>query len=167
MNLRKLAYAALLGALTYLQPYRPFVVNGDSMSPSFDSGQWVVGIARPARLSRGDVVVFHHGAETMIKRVAYLPGDHIERYLVVDQWIVPPNERNRASMIRQRLRRNDLVVPERQLFVVGDNVYGSVDSRTYGPILSRDVVAVVPRAPTLKGGWYAPSHLTRSMVAAL
>lgn len=167
MNLRYPLCAAMLSALAYLQPYRPFVVDGDSMSPTLVTGEWVVGVARPTRLSRGDVVVFRHGAETMIKRVAYLPGDRIERYFVVHQWVVPPNPYMRASLVRRGLPRHDLIVPQGHLFVVGDNYPVSFDSRSFGSIDEGEVLALLPKAAPFADGWYAPSHLTKSMVAVL
>lgn len=167
MNLRLLLCAASLAALTYLQPLRPYVVDGTSMSPTLASGQWIVGDVRPRKVARGDVVVFRHGSDTMVKRVAYLPGDRIERYLLQDQWLVPLNERMRSSMIHRGLPRRDLVVPEACLFVVGDNYQESVDSRTYGPIDNEDVLAVLPKVAPRVDGWWSPGHLGQALVATL
>ena len=167
MNLRTATIAAFLAAFVYLQPYRPIVVSGDSMNPTLADGQWILGARRPPRIARGDVVVFRRGSETCVKRVVCLPGDGIEQYRLGDQWIVPSNERARASLVRQRKPRYDLVVPAGHLYVVGDNLYGSVDSRTYGPVPTADVVAVVPKAPAFTQGWYAPAHATRALMATL
>ncbi len=167
MNLRTPAAVALSGTLLLLQPYRPFVVDGDSMSPTLASGQWLIGDARPHQIARGDVVVFRRGSETMIKRVALLPGDRIERYHFLGEWKIPVNMMMRNAMVRQRMRRSDLTVPEDRLYVLGDNLAQSVDSRTYGTIPLHDVIAVVPRVGPSEQAWTAPDHLTRTLAAAL
>lgn len=167
MNLRSLAYAATLGALSYLQPFRPFVVEGNSMSPTLASGQWLVGKSRPKQISRGDVIVFRHGSETMIKRVAFLPGDRIERYRFIGEWKLPYNSVMREAMVRRGLPRWDLIVPPESLYVVGDNIAESVDSRTYGAIPMSDVLAIVPGVGPSVDPWRAPAHETHALVAQI
>jgi signal peptidase I len=66
MSPRFLTGAALLGALVVLQPYRPYVVAGDSMDPTFSSGQILIGRVRPKHVARGDVIVFRKDNETMV-----------------------------------------------------------------------------------------------------
>lgn len=167
MNLRIPAYTAALGAFVVLQPYRPYVVDGESMSPTFSSGQWLVGDSRPGRIERGDVVVFRYGSETMVKRVALLPGDRIERYRFLGEWKIPFNTVMRASMVRHHLPRHDLTVPTGRIYVLGDNFQESVDSRTYGTIPLRNVLAVVHGAAPTPEAWGVPEHLTPTPVALL
>lgn len=144
MNKRLLAAGAALATVALVQPYRPFVVSGESMTPTFKTGQILVANIRPSHLKRGDIVVFHHNDETMVKRVAYLPGDSIEKFWFADEWKTPNSDRMLKTMIRLKLPSKRSYVPAGHVFVLSDNPYGSVDSREYGPVSSDDIVAVIP-----------------------
>jgi signal peptidase I len=126
-------------------PFRPGVVVGGSMWPSFRSGQ-VFLMSRAGglgRLVRGDVVVFDLHGRTFIKRIVGLPGDEI--------WGIGWNDpdgtaaqllsteelpRMRALLSRHpALGRLEAVqVPAAHIFVVGDAANNSLDSRQLGPI---------------------------------
>src|SRR5437763_7947747 len=59
-----------------LSVFRVAKVQGDSMLPTFKSGQMVLVQTRlTGRLHRGDVVLVRHGDDILIKRVARLPGE--------------------------------------------------------------------------------------------
>lgn len=167
MSPRFLTGAALVGALAVLQPYRPFVVSGSSMSPAFMSGQIVIGNVRQTRVARGDVVVFRHGDETMIKRVAYLPSDRIELFRIIDQWLPASNKLVYRTLRTHKFPKRDYAIPEGCLYVIGDNAPASVDSRTYGPIDMSDVIAVVPGKESDRPSWFAGVHETANAIASL
>ncbi|HEX5630571.1 MAG TPA: nickel-type superoxide dismutase maturation protease [Acidimicrobiia bacterium] len=65
------ALAAALGAALRLRLTR-YEVAEDSMIPTLHPGDWVLGVRRPGRLGRGDIVVVDHphrpGFE-LVKRV--------------------------------------------------------------------------------------------------
>ncbi|KAK7380282.1 hypothetical protein VNO78_32790 [Psophocarpus tetragonolobus] len=103
-------------------------VRGGSMSPTFNpkTGSWMeetfddhVLVEKFClgnyKFSRGDVVVFRsplNHKETMIKRIAGLPGE----------WI--GTEHN-----------NDVIqIPSGHCWVEGDNTASSMDSKSFGPI---------------------------------
>ena len=97
---------------------------------------------------RGDVVVLHEltGAteRDLIKRVIALPGESIEiRNCEVDDRRQEarralPRSAGRRRQLRRRL--GPTVVPNDNVFVMGDNRPGSLDSRTLGPIPIHDIV---------------------------
>lgn len=105
-------------------------------------------------VSRGDVVVFHHGSgrdsRDLVKRVIALPGERVAlRGCVVyvnsvalrEPYVEPSvNGCGVGDLVEQ-------VVPAGRMFVLGDNREESADSRSFGPVsLSRVVgraVAVV------------------------
>lgn len=167
MSPRFLAGAALLGAIAILQPYRPYVVQGVSMSPTFSSGQLVFGMVRPHRVARGDVVVFRKGEETMVKRVAYLPSDRMEQFFIAGQWRTAPNALAYGTLHAHGFQRRNFVIPSGSLYVLGDNAYVSVDSREFGPIDSRDVIAVVPGTQSADFSPFAGVHESVRAVASL
>jgi len=113
-------------------------VDGASMEPTLFSGEYVVVNRLSYRLGsphRGDIIVFHFPRdpkEEYIKRVIGLPGDEVE-------------VRNGTVFINgQPLDENYLkvktnyigswVIPEGQLFVLGDNRNNSSDSHDWGTV---------------------------------
>ena len=135
-----------------------FVVDGTSMASTLAEGDRVFVNKLSYRLhepNRGDVVVLHQingrTERDLIKRVIGLPGETIEmvdcqvritevgapapRVLVepyLDPDVVSP-DRCGAQFAPQ-------VVPEGEVFVLGDNRDGSQDSRALGPIPQDDLV---------------------------
>ena len=101
--------AGLAAAYGFLR-WRPFrmEVEGPSMRPALEPGDWAIAIA-PARVRRGDVVVVEHperpGLE-IVKRVVNVPGDVApDGFALVDQ-----------------------------VWIEGDEPQSSTDSRQFGPI---------------------------------
>lgn len=52
-------------------------VVGESMSPTLQTGQIIVGHRRIKRLQSGDVVVLYHEGLEKIKRIAYVSEDRV------------------------------------------------------------------------------------------
>jgi signal peptidase I len=123
-------------ALFFALNFRVVVVNGPSMEPTYQSGDrllmttayWLFGDIR-----KGDVVVvMRPSGELLIKRVVALPGEPVPR----DYW---------SPLVYMMGGR----VPEGHLFVVGDNLSRSEDSRQIGAVPVRYVVGKIV------GGWRA------------
>ena len=133
-----------------------FVVQGESMEPSFRRDQYVL-VSRMAyrrrEASRGDVVVLHYPRQpgrNYIKRIVGLPGEKVrvegsrvfidgrlleEPYLQAEG---PPGKSNtplRSATPGGSLDRPDeWSLGERQYLVLGDNRSNSHDSRSFGPL---------------------------------
>jgi signal peptidase I len=104
-----LALAAAVG--WWAARRRPFrvAVEGESMRPSLEPGEWALAVRRP-RIRRGDVVVLDHPSRPgfeMVKRVLAVPGD-----VAPDGRALGPDE----------------------LWVEGDAPGVSTDSRSFGPV---------------------------------
>lgn len=159
------AAAFLIGCL-----YRPTVVVGHSMEPTLLPGQ-VVWTDRSYYLwhppRRGDVVVFCHQGEATVKRVYAGPGETVyyvccdsEPLLFISAKDVPTARKRlrRGMVLRSRRLRRDSV------FVLGDNVNTSEDSRHFGPVPVRSLLGRVrlPRDPgRLRAHEYSPPPLIR------
>jgi signal peptidase I len=126
------------GSLLWLR-WRPFrvAVEGASMSPTLEPGDWLVAV-RTRSVREGGLVVVEHPSRPgyeMVKRVAAVPGD-----LVGDRTLGPG-----------------------EYWVTGDNEDASTDSRSLGPI-GRDRIRgrvvlrywPVERAMWMSSGWPIP-----------
>lgn len=120
-------------------------VEGFSMRPTLDDGEFVLVNRLAYQMGthqRGDIIVFHHPSgqkqEDLIKRVIGLPGDHVKA------------EAGNIYVNDTRLKENyiaaapaysgEWVVPDGQLFVLGDNRNNSSDSHQWGFVQYDDIV---------------------------
>lgn len=139
-------------------PYRIGITYGTSMEPTYHNGQPYLlerpHAGRPVR--RGDVVLFRRAGQTYMKRVLALPGD---RFYVLAR---KPGEYDAEELVRDwelpRIRRMieagwtacrivQRVVPAGHLYVVGDNMLLSEDSRSFGFVELESVVGRIIDAP--------------------
>jgi signal peptidase I len=130
---------------------QPFLVQGASMEPTFESGDYLLvdeisyQVKEP---SRGDLIVFRYPGNPnlfYIKRIIGLPGDTVE---FVDSRIFvnsEPLEENYlpAGVETRSFGDSEFVLGEKQYFVMGDNRPYSSDSRRWGPIEKKDIVGEV------------------------
>jgi signal peptidase I len=128
---------------------QPFIVSGESMFPTFESGEYIIVDQLTYRLHepmRGDVIVFRYPQDPskfFIKRIIALPNEKIRiegrnviitmtdgTEITLDEPYVELERENKVSMS---------MAPD-EYFVMGDNRLASLDSRVWGP-LKRDMIS--------------------------
>ena len=143
------AVAVIIGLRTLRQRFAVVTVTGQSMQPTLIAGDRVLVRRRDIReLQSGQIVVFRRpasdstwqtepprsadgGAGWAIKRLAAIPGDRL------------PAEILATADCNPELLVPGLVVPCQKLFVIGDNVDGSFDSRHFGYVPAEHLLGVV------------------------
>lgn len=133
---------AAFGALSavFLQPYRMMMFVGSSMEPTYHN--YSLLLTEPVsrdQLKRGMVVIVNTASGPIVKRIAYLPGDSILQAKAGSQWydmiLVKPLTKESLS----RLKWRHLVVPQGAVFLLGDNMTVSFDSRSIGCISMNEI----------------------------
>ena len=140
---------------------KPFVVNGASMQPSFNTTDRHFGDYLIVELisykfkspKRGEIIVFKgnksKGAESrLIKRVIGLPG---EKITITKDAIFVTNDGNKIKIEEPYLDENfkanyksqEVLLGQDEYFVLGDNRNNSFDSRFVGAIEESDIIGQV------------------------
>lgn len=149
------AIALVLAGLVRYFLVQPFFVEGASMEPNFEDGEYLLideisyYFKSP---ERGEVIVFHYPLDTSkyyIKRVVGLPNETVEikngkvviyndgnpdGFVTIESYL--PREGITAGNIKKKLGKSDY-------FVLGDNRLASSDSRQWGTLPTNDIVGRV------------------------
>lgn len=143
--------------VVYLFLMQPHQVNGQSMVPTFQNGDYLLTDKVSYRLGepvRGDVIIFHAPPAAncpegtgcdFIKRVLGLPGEVVE---VKDNGIFINGEKLYESYLPESYhteagaysRDRVITLGPTEYFAVGDNREHSSDSRAWGPITRDEIV---------------------------
>lgn len=132
----------------FFYAFRMARVQGRSMWPTYKPGQWLLvrRLNWPAPALRvGEVIVFRKDGEELVKRIVALPGERPpadgEAALAIARDVVG----NPSSQPRREAGILSEPVPAGHLYVVGDNLPHSEDSRDFGPIPTASVLGRVLR----------------------
>jgi signal peptidase I len=129
---------------------QPFVVEGESMHPTFESGNYLIVDELTYHLSapkRGDVIIFRYPGDPnifYIKRLIGLPGEtvHIDHgqttVTKTNGTTITLNETYVVS--EDATYTQDTTLGTDQYFVMGDNRPRSSDSRIWGPLPRKNIV---------------------------
>jgi signal peptidase I len=164
-----LAVVVFVVIQTSIQNFR---VEGSSMQPTLEGGQYLLvnklvylkldqeRLARVIPFWRvdksqesfavhppksGEVIVFHYPGDTtrdFVKRVIGVPGDRVE----IRRGTVYVNGRPLDEpyiTVQDTSDMRQLVLKEKEYFVLGDNRRGSNDSRSWGPVPEEHILGKV------------------------
>lgn len=145
--------------------FQSYEVDGPSMETTLQHQDRLIVYKLPrtiARISgndylphRGDIIIFNtyeigNEKKQLIKRVIGLPG---ERVTIKDGTVTVFNKQNPAGfepdstmsygkviVTTPNEKEIDVTIPEKTVFVLGDNRANSLDSRGLGPVPAKDIV---------------------------
>ena len=137
----------------------PYIVQGASMDPTFETGQYLIVDRLGYRFEepkRGDVVVFKYPKDEktyFIKRIIGLPGEKVN----INKGIVTISKTDNdpthgggvfaqvlsepyVSSLHEKADFYETTLAQDQYFVMGDNRAESSDSRYWGPLPKRLII---------------------------
>lgn len=90
-----------------------------SMEPTLPKGSYIIGLRLYTDLEKGDIIIFRHDGKLLVKRIAAVGGEYVER------------------------NGEFLLIPEDCYYLLGDNTGNSLDSRYWEKpfVLGIDVTA--------------------------
>jgi signal peptidase I len=144
-------------------------VDGSSMEPSFQDGDYVIVnklAYRSGEFQHGDVIVFPfplNREEDFIKRIIALPGDSLE--IVGGKLFLNGNLLIETYLLAETNGDMDeIILPAGHIFVMGDNRNDSSDSRVWGPLNVDEIIgkAVFRYWPFDTSGFVDHSEITYS-----
>lgn len=152
-----LVIAMSIFLVVYLFVMQPHQVNGQSMVPNFQNGEYLLTDKVSYKIGepqRGDVIVFH-APETaqcpkgtgcdFIKRILAVPGETVavknDSIIVngqpINESYIPSDYETQAGLF---MKDRVITLGPNEYFAVGDNRPHSSDSRAWGPIHKNDIV---------------------------
>jgi len=115
------------------------------MSPTLSDGQWVLVLRGEQQVRPGDVAVFVSPLDRGLAVKRCILEDN-KRPQIDHGWLVTPW--GRWYLTGDQWRRLDAVqAPEDTVFMVGDNQFQSLDSRSYGFVPRDNIVGRVILSP--------------------
>lgn len=132
----------------------PVKVNGSSMSPTLENGDFMILYKLTKRtkgINRFDIVVIKTDSGKLIKRVIGLPGDTIKYSIetnddgeevgvlyingeVVEETFIDGKVTSATCKSDWTICTDEIIVPEGEYYVMGDNRGNSKDSRMIGTV---------------------------------
>lgn len=127
-------------------PFKIIVVKGDSMLPNLKNNQVLLAV-KTNNFSVDDIVVAKNDyRETIIKRIKFVDDDvyyyvlglHSEKVEIYDEHVgvmaLKYYEGNDQYLVMKQ------IVPKNHVYLLGDNLNNSDDSRRFGPVEKKDIM---------------------------
>lgn len=149
---------------------QPFVVQGESMHPTFEDGDYLIVDEVSYRFTtpkRGDVVVFRYPGNPgifYIKRLIGLPGESVA--ITRGKVTITKTDGTTLTLDESYVRSEDATyytnthLGAGEYFVLGDNRPNSSDSRVWGALPEQDIIGkpFVRLLPPVHAGFFPGTH---------
>lgn len=139
--------AALMSGFLFL--IQPFQVRGPSMSPTLNTGDYLMVKKWSDAPQRSEIVVFlnpnDHSID-FIDRVIGLPG---EKIAIRDNQVLINNQKLDEPYLKEGTKtyggpflgeNKEVIVPEDSYFILGDNREHALDSRNWGFVKKDEII---------------------------
>ncbi|MGX7243854.1 signal peptidase I [Enterococcus quebecensis] len=152
------ASLVLLGVLLYFISFFVFSISkveGYSMTPSLNNGEWVF-VSKVSQVKRFKLVLYRdaESKELAIRRVIGLPGEqiyyendvlYVNDNEVFERFIVEPigRAKNHSTKYTEDWHPEIPVIPKGKYLILGDNRPYAMDSRSYGYIDEKEIEGIV------------------------
>lgn len=134
--------AILIAVIIRLVFFQTFVVTNDSMEPTFADGDKVL-LIKHKYIKKADIIIFKDALseDNIIKRVIGVSNDKIE----IKNTALHINDKMIENTLGLFSKEDDIlyIVENDSIFVLGDNIKGSYDSRDFGTINTNQVIGKV------------------------
>ncbi|MBD3181525.1 signal peptidase I [Candidatus Poribacteria bacterium] len=121
------------------------IINGDSMFPTIRTGDVVLSnkiVYKYEDLKHGDIIAFKVSIKRLVKRIIGISGDTVELKNGII-YINGDRIQNNIFYITEKAKKKSFgphIVRQNHVFVLGDNISISIDSRNFGEIPYDDVI---------------------------
>lgn len=146
-----IAFNLVVSTLMKTAPYETYKIPSASMLQTLQVGDHLMAeeLTMDDTIRRGDVLIFLYPedrSKNFVKRVVGLPGETIE---MRDRVVFINGERLEESYTfyktGESVHHTDnfgpMTIPEQEYFMMGDNRQRSHDSRFFGPVERKDILA--------------------------
>ena len=102
--------------------FRVILITGNSMSPTLENGSFAIvdkNLFKLFEIKKNDILVFQKDKEEVVKKIVGFPNETIS------------------------IENKEIKLNESQVFLLGENLSESIDSRSYGPLNSKSIIGKV------------------------
>ncbi|MFC3802294.1 signal peptidase I [Cohnella sp. GCM10012308] len=139
-----LVLAAAVGGCASPLSLKSYVADGNSMSPTLNDGdKMLVNTDISKEIKVDDLLIIKVNGKEYCKRVIGVAGDRIE----AKEGGVYVNDRllYKTDFMPDDIVKPEITLGENELYMLGDNIDNSLDSRMYGPIERDQVIGRVTK----------------------
>ena len=139
-----LVIGCILLLLAYFQPYKLVVVVGQSMYPTYKSGQILLA-KKTQNFNKSDAVVAIADDGTLIvKRILYIPEEYYYYVMKKEGYYELIIDNSYRSILQTKniddAYMMELKVPKNHYYLIGDNLDKSDDSRRFGTLDENEIL---------------------------